>query len=231
MARLRPPRFVQAPPGSFLAATSLTIPLAFAADVTAGSLIICRVNWGLTTTTCTVADSRGNAWSTAVAKFTNANLVESMQVFYCFAKDSGPMTVTATFAATSTNRYIEVMEYAGMAAVSPNASANGSSAAIGTALSTAAVALGGQAGFYTQHCYVGGSVTAFGGGFTRRQSGGGDDGGDLLNQAPGASVAGAATQTPSAHWMMTCIAWKYAGPPDIPALAAPSLAVDQSVTW
>lgn len=227
----RSPNFVQAPPGSFLAATALTIPLAFASNVTAGSLIVCRVNWGLTTTTCTVADSRGNAWSTAVAKFTNANLVESMQVFYCVAKDSGAMTVTATFASSSTNRYIEVLEYAGMDGASPLVtSQNGSSAVIATALSTAAVVLTSQ-GFYTQHCYVGGSVNAFGGGFTRRQSGGGDDGGDLLNQVPGASVPGAATQTPSAHWMMTCIAWKYAGPPSIPMLSQPSTALLRPAVW
>lgn len=222
------------PPGprqsvsSFLAPTATTIAATLPNPVLPGSLIVVRGDWLHATATGTPSGN-SNVFAVAVARFAIAAGSDGMQVWYVKSAVAGSTTITLTFSLTSTNRLIEVFEYTGMDAANPFVNEAHNQASSGTALSTTAVVLPGQ-GFYTQHCYVGTAVTSMGV-FTTRESAGSNNGGDLLNQVSGASVAGGATQTSTSLWGIAVCAWRYAGPPSIPMLRQPSTALIRPSVW
>jgi hypothetical protein len=110
-AAVATPAFVQA--RSKQATSGTTNSLAFTKANTAGNLIVVAVMWS-NTAAVSVADSRGNAYASPLARTTWGSGWSS-QVFYAKNVAGGANTVTATFAtAISSFGLLYIHEYSGI---------------------------------------------------------------------------------------------------------------------
>jgi hypothetical protein len=115
-AAVATPAFVQA--RSKQATSGTTNSLAFTKANTAGNLIVVAVMWS-NTAAVSVADSRGNAYASPLARTTWGSGWSS-QVFYAKNVAGGANTVTATFAtAISSFGLLYIHEYSGIDKVDP----------------------------------------------------------------------------------------------------------------
>jgi chitodextrinase len=203
------PTFVQT--NSHEVATSTTDSTVFNGANTAGNLIVAYVIWDSGTSTTSMSDTQGNAY-TSVAAPTKWNTSKwSSQVFYAKNIKGGANTVKATFSSSiSKFGVLYVNEYSGLDTINPldvSAAAVGTSKAMnsGSATTTNANDLLFGAGASTT------SVSAPGTGYTVRSTGSGN----MIEDKSVASIGSynaTATQNNNG-WVMHMVAFK-ATPPD-----------------
>ena len=146
------PAFVQAAGASETAsATSLTAT--FAGPTTRGDLLVltASVYTGTTNPIQRVTDSAGNTW-TKVGAYCTASHNSDGEVWY--AANASPATTVTVYVSSATTVAVEIMEFAGVAALTPvdtsaGASNTGTTAASGTATPTASTDL--AIGFVAGH--------------------------------------------------------------------------------
>jgi len=105
--------------------TSVTsLSQTFAANNTAGNLIVVFVRASTVSQTVTVTDTAGNTYALAVSQTQTA---DGHQIFIFYAKSaaSSPNTVTATFSATNNHPWLAVFEYTGVNGLDQTAHAQG----------------------------------------------------------------------------------------------------------
>jgi hypothetical protein len=146
--------------------------LAYASNVTAGSLLWVFVAWGSSTATVTVADNLNGSWTAVGSPQTGAGTIGNYrcQMFYRPNAAAGATTVTATFSASISNRGLAIAEFSGADTAAPldqfaYLSVNSSGITTPTITTTNAndVLLAGAV--------VQSSITAAGGGYTLMASG------------------------------------------------------------
>ena len=111
---------------------------AFAANNTAGNLIIAFVRMSSSTQTVSVTDTLGNTYTDAVSQVQTAD-GHQIHLFYARNIKVGANTVKATFSATNNHPWLAIYEYRGLsktAALDKTAKAQGN----GTVVATAATA-------------------------------------------------------------------------------------------
>jgi hypothetical protein len=97
------------------ATSSTTIAITLGATVSASALVVGTVFWGSDTININgVTDDKGNTYSVIDSQHSTGDGASAAQ-FYKEGISNGPITITATFSATTPFRRICVSEYAGIA--------------------------------------------------------------------------------------------------------------------
>ncbi len=96
-----------------------TTSKAFASNVAAGNLIVAVCGWIDITTTCSVSDSLGNSYVSAVGPTNMPSSGYRAQIFFAKNIVGGACTVTMTISATNINRRLGIAEVAGADAAAP----------------------------------------------------------------------------------------------------------------
>jgi glucose/arabinose dehydrogenase/PKD repeat protein len=214
-------------------ASGKTDAVAFTSANTAGNLIVASVFWN-NAGTATLADSRGNAYTSVAARRSwGSNWSE--QTFFAKNIAAGVNTVTATFGTSISGwALVYIHEYAGLDKVNP---VDGTTGAIGTANAMSSGALtttaAGDLLFAAGASTV--TVTAAGTGWTTRSTASGNRTEDRLATAPGPYTA-TATQN-GTGWVMRIVAFRAAASdttaPSVPTgLAATAISSSQvNLSW
>ena len=205
-----------------------SISQAFAAQNSAGSLIVAAASWGAGGT-LTCSDTRGNTYTTVTTQYDST---KSQSLGICYAADitGGANTVTATFGEGGAFRRLLVHEYSGIAAVSPvdvssMNNTNGSTAANAITSGIATTTVPGDLIFGAVMDDNGTNNITAGTGFTQRNS---VNNKDLATQDMLQTTAGpvASTQTFSAanRYLAHMVAFKpaHTTPPG-PDVTAPAI--------
>ena len=191
--------------------TGTTIVLAYATNLTAGSLLVCAVTFadagGTITATC--ADSKSQTWVNAVGPTRNASLGGvgfTQYLFYFENTGSGADTVTVTFSATVEFRRLNLHEYTGIAT---SGAFDQSSGAIGN---SAAPNSGSQTTTADNELIYGAAITdssdvVAGSGFTDRGQADTADRTEDKNGTPPGSFSAAFTCT-SSQWIAQMATFK-----------------------
>ena len=102
--------------GTSQGAGGTSIAAAFTTNNVAGNAIIVVALWLFAGNhTATIADSLGNTYSTAVAKYGNGDANSFSQIWFASNIASGANTVTVTFSGNNAESYLIVSEYSGLA--------------------------------------------------------------------------------------------------------------------
>jgi hypothetical protein len=219
-----------------------TVSVTYTAAQAAGDLNVVLVGWWDTTShVLSVTDTRGNAYSAALAPTTQA--VAGTHVIYyapnVATATAGTNTVTVTFDAAVQYPDVRIAEYSGVATTSPVDVAVGAGGSSATA-SSGAVTTTNANDLLVAGNFVSSHTTAAGTGFTSRLITD-PDGSIIEDQVVSATGSYSATASlTSAPWVMQMVAFKAAAagggdttPPTAPTtLAATATSSTQiNLTW
>jgi len=175
--------------GQFSSAAATTFALAPTSAVTAGDLMVVALVWGDQTISATVTDSRSNTW-VPVGSPTPYAGSRRLQLFYTANPVSGATTITATFSAAVSNRYMGISEFRGMSHLTPlvTSGSGGGTALSGSAPMTATA--NDQLVFALDQNGAGGIGSVTGVSPTLLDTGPGANSGQAMDTTAGAATTG-----------------------------------------
>lgn len=202
------------------AASATSIAATMAGATAAGNLLVCYTSWSDVTHTVSIGDG-GDTFNTDPNNASPTNWstnTERYQAFYAANVSASTKTITATFSAAATGRYIEVLEYAGCNASAPfdtsaanatGTSATSTSGAITTSSPNTVVVVNTQSA-------GSGTVTA-GTGFVIRSAiaSNGEGAEDASFMAIQSGLTGSIGSLTPVAWVTSIMAFKWADPVNV----------------
>lgn len=194
--------------GTFSAASSATLALAFTNPVVAGNTLAYFLGWNSTTATASASDSVNGAGTLAASSLATGTggFVARAQIIYRAITASGTPTVTATISTSVPYRILHIVELSGVDTANPLDAAGagaGSSTAPSASLTTVTANTLLFGGTYVEQ------TGSAGGGFTGLQNTDGNQSEYKLQAATGATSV-AFVQSPTGRWAATAAAFKAA---------------------